>query len=256
MGWPTRKETRLMGHRGDLVLGQSLGGTWTYSHSTSEAAQFSEGSCSSIAHTLIHIGGQCGPHLPCSAAPQHHRRGRSCGGWLAVRGKENSDSGLHLSRARDATESAQTSVCGWSKLRAGKAPHPQLPLMLPLSGTRIPVLGEEKNLRKNLRGTESPWAQPSDLVLQQLGIRLHPDKVVTSTQQTGDPVSHPTPVLASPSPFSPHWKWELPANPGERHDLCPHQIQLSHQKHWEYSMYGDAFTQEHPLKTVLGNSFT
>lgn len=68
-----------MGHRGDLVLGQSLGRTWTYSHSTSEAAQFSEGSCSSIAHALIHIGGQAGPHLPCSAAPHTFREAEAVG---------------------------------------------------------------------------------------------------------------------------------------------------------------------------------
>ena len=80
-------------YRSDLVLGQSLGGTWTYSHRASEAAQFSAGSCSAIAHALIHIEGQCGPRLPCSVAPKHSRRGSGCGGGLAVTDKENLESG-------------------------------------------------------------------------------------------------------------------------------------------------------------------
>ena len=70
--WDDQSGRRLnYGHRGDLVLGQSLGGTRTYSHRASEAAQFSDVSCSAIAHALIHIEGQCGSHLPCSVAPTY-----------------------------------------------------------------------------------------------------------------------------------------------------------------------------------------
>ena len=54
-----------------------------------------------------------------------------------------------------------------------------------------------------LKGTESAQAWTSGLLLQQLGIRPCPDRIVIGAEQRGSPTSHPTTTLAPPS-LAPH----------------------------------------------------
>ena len=51
----------------------------------------------------------------------------------------------------------------------------------------------------HLKETEPARAWPSGLLLQQLGIRLHPDRVVMATAKRGSPTSHLDPATAPPS---------------------------------------------------------
>ena len=69
-----------------------------------------------------------------------------------------------------------------------------------------------------------------------LGFRPHPDRVVIVTEQRGSPTSHLAPALAPPPPTPPPTKVIALAHPEERCDLHPHQIQLSHQRHWAHTV--------------------
>ena len=71
----------------------------------------------------------------------------------------------------------------------------------------LPGAGRGKSI--HLKGIEPAWAQSSGLLLQQLGIRSHPNRVTRVTGQKGTHTAHQALVLAPPSAVTPSTK--LPA---------------------------------------------
>lgn len=79
-GHNSRKESHRteVTHSEGRTCGAVVAIVGNYSSSVSEAAQISEGSCSSTFHTLIYAKSPYGPCLPCAVPPQ---QGKDCRGW-------------------------------------------------------------------------------------------------------------------------------------------------------------------------------
>lgn len=137
----------------------------------------------------------------CPVVRLHNRAGvAEAGGVISYEGKEDLDPRLHPSRAK----AAIAGTCPESTSERRRASLCSLPSYRPPFLQHLPGAGRGKSI--HLKGIEPAWVQSSGLLLQQLGIRSHPNRVRRVTGQKGSHTSHQALVLAPPSPVPPSTK--------------------------------------------------
>ena len=113
----------------------------------------------------------------------------------------------------------------WSRANTSREPAQAALASAPShSRARVPV--EEKTHLKRIKLAR---ADPPGFCSSNLGSDPYPDRAIMATGQRGHPTSYLAPALAPPSPATSPTR-VIAASTPQRWNLCPRQIQLSHQR--------------------------